>query len=65
MSNETNATLAYLEANFPSYLDLVPKELLVFPILSESCGLFISLFITILSGISLSGNFLMIFLFFR
>ena len=63
--NITNRTLAFLTENYPSYVKVVPKEVLAFGLPSTSVSLLTSCYIFLLSLTSLSGNFLMIFLYIR
>ena len=65
-SNDTsNETLNFLKANYPSYVKVVPKEVLAYGLPATSVSLFASFYILILSLASLSGNFLMILLYIR
>ena len=60
-----NETLAFLEDNFPDFVDYVPKEVLEFGLPDHTMSIFAVLYIGFLMVISLTGNSLMVFLYAR
>ena len=60
-----NETLAFLEDNFPDFVDYVHKEVLEFGLPDHAMSIFAVLYIGLLMVISLTGNSLMVFLYAR
>ena len=60
-----NETLAFLEDNFPDFVDYVPREVLEFGLPDHTMSIFAVLYIGFLMVISLTGNSLMVFLYAR
>lgn len=63
--NVVNATLDFLKEHYPDFVDCVPKEVLTFGLPDRFICVVAGILILILSLVSLSGNILLIYLYFK